>query len=150
MACSEDNLSKPKKTKITQYFKPSSSSILPYVHGSSRSSQQTSPPVQAGQKDNLSTNNLANDEPSSTEVSSSKSSKMRKAAYSTYSFRKKLEVLDFAKAHSESEASRHFKIARTTLRLWIGLELLPKEKLKSSTKGKHLKKGSGHYRTILH
>jgi hypothetical protein len=54
-----------------------------------------------------------------------------------------MEVLDFAKAHSESEASRHFKIARTTLRLWIGLELLPKEKLKSSTKGKHLKKGSG-------
>ena len=85
---SEDNLSKPKKTKITHYFKPCSSSILSYVHGSSRSSQQTSPPVQAGQKANLSTNDLANDEPSSiaTEVSSSKSSKMWKAAYTTYSF----------------------------------------------------------------
>jgi hypothetical protein len=54
-----------------------------------------------------------------------------------------MEVLDFVKAHNESEASRHFKIPRTMLRSWKGMDSLPKEKSKQKKKGQHLKKGAG-------
>ena len=135
---SDDNLPKPKKTKITDYFKGSSKSICSYFQ---RSSQQNSPPMPARPERNSST---TAEETPTTEPSSTMSSKPRKTVYTMYTFRQKLEVLDFIKLHSESEASRHFNIPRTTLCSWKGLDSLPKEKGKLSKKGQHVKKDHSH------
>jgi hypothetical protein len=56
-----------------------------------------------------------------------------------------LEVLDYVKSFSESQAANHFGIPRTTISSWKGINLQPKHhpNAKPKTKGKHLVKGSG-------
>ena len=72
-----------------------------------------------------------------------RSSSKRKSTYTTYSLRQKLELLDYVKAHSEADASRHFGIPRTTLRVGKGLKLHPGQNTSRSLKGKHACRGAG-------
>ncbi len=59
----------------------------------------------------------------------------------SYTLRQKLEVVGYAKTHTDAEAARHFSIPRTTLRAWKGSELQPKDRKKSQDiKGKHVRK----------
>jgi hypothetical protein len=68
----------------------------------------------------------------------------RPTVYQTYTLAKKLEVVAYVKATSESLAAEHFKIPRTTISGWRGLDLMPKAKAKGKyKKGQHLAKGSG-------
>ena len=63
--------------------------------------------------------------------------------YASYTLRQKLEVVGYAKVHTDAEAARHFSILRTTLRAWKGLELQPKDRKKSQNKkGNHVRKGA--------
>ena len=71
---------------------------------------------------------------------------LRKAVYSTYSLRQKLEVLDYMNAHNQTAASKHFGIPRSTLQGWKGLDNLPTERAQmkhTSQEGKQVCKGAG-------
>ena len=69
--------------------------------------------------------------------------KIRSAVNKTYSLAAKLDVLKYVTLHSESEASRHFDIPRTTIRGWKGLDKRPAEKKNSLTKKGANKVGAG-------
>ena len=82
---------------------------------------------------------------SSSNSAGNKEKKKRSAVYKTYTLRQKLEVLDYVKSFSESQAANHFGIPRTTISSWKGINLQPKHHPNADpkTKGKHLVKGSG-------
>jgi hypothetical protein len=82
---------------------------------------------------------------SSSNSAGNKEKKKRSAVYKTYTLSQKLEVLDYVKSFSESQAANHFGIPRTTISSWKGINLQPKHhpNAKPKTKGKHLVKGSG-------
>ena len=62
-----------------------------------------------------------------------------KAVYALYTLRQRLEVVVYAKAHTDTEAARHFCIPKTNLRAKKGLELQPKDRKKSQNQnGKHV------------
>ena len=58
------------------------------------------------------------------------SSTSRSAVYKSYTLSKKLEVLVYVKANSETKAAEHFKIPRTTISSWRGLDLVPNSQAK--------------------
>ena len=131
---------KKKKKKITDYYTTvtatRSYNITSFFDYSRRRSQ-------TNVVESVNTETVISDQRTASSIESHISKNKRKASYTTYSLRQKLEVLDFIKTHSEADAARHFSIPRTTLRSWKGLDMLPKEKAKSTKKGKHARKGSG-------
>ena len=103
-------------------------------------------PVRSGQE-NRTQDVIGNvPEPSRQQLYSQKyeerSSTSRSAVYKSYTLGKKLEVLAYVKTNSETKAAEHFKIPRTTILSWRGLDLVPNSQAKRR-KGIHLAKGSG-------
>ena len=103
-------------------------------------------PVRSGQE-NRTQDVIGNvPEPSRQQLYSQKyeerSSTSRSAVYKSYTLGKKLEVLAYVKTNSETKAAEHFKIPRTTISSWRGLDLVPNSQAKRR-KGIHLAKGSG-------
>ena len=128
-----------KKKEITDYYTTvtvtCSYNITSFFDYSRRHSQ-------TNVVESVNTETVVSDQRTASSIESHISKNKRKASYTTYSLRQKLEVLDFIKTHSEADAVRHFSIPRTTLRSWKGLDMLPKEKTKSTKKEKHARKGS--------
>ena len=87
--------------------------------------------IEIGSTDNAFTQSIdaGNPDPATQTCSPDKAvssfSSKRNSTFTTDSLRQKLKVLDYVKAHSEADASRHFGIPRTTLRGWKELEALP-------------------------
>ena len=141
----------PKKKKlITKCFKPNKR--LPQSGGTPYFLQRYNPqPAPAfglatGQSSTLPSSSI---EPA-TEVSTDgkkKGAGTRSVVNKTYTLSKKLEVLHHVANFSETEASRHFGILRTTIQGWKGLDKQPKEK---STLKKKRKNKSGVGRPITY
>ena len=70
---------------------------------------------------------------------------MRSAVNKTYTLSRKLKTLHYVANFSETEASRHFGIPRTTIQGWKGLDKQPKERstLKKKCKKHKNKSGAG-------
>jgi hypothetical protein len=137
LGSSFDDSPPPKKMLITHYFskETQSSSHLSQlsnflrkysprtVQFASEQSTQAQPTVGSG--------------------SSLPTGKTRSTVYKSYTLGQKLEVLAYVKAHSESKATKHFGIPRTTISSWKGLDQAPGPNDQKKI-GQQLSKGSGH------
>ena len=142
----EPSSTKP-KTTILDYFKPKSTATSNNAITLLMSSSQRSNDSSFSFSSQISSNFSApttHSGPKEPPHSLPKAKSSRSSVYTSYNLRKKLEVLAYAKTHSQVAAARNFKIPRTTIRSWKGLEAVAKSKSKSLlSKGKHVHKGAG-------
>ena len=66
-----------------------------------------------------------------------------RGVYRSYSLRQKLEIVAYARKHTEAEASRYYGVSRSTIYGWRNIDKQPIQKVPIVKKGKHLKKGAG-------
>lgn len=74
----------------------------------------------------------------------------RAMVYRSYSLRQKIEVVKYAREHSETAASQRYGIPRSTIYGWKNIDKEPIEtaknkKFPAAKKGKHTKKGAGRH-----
>lgn len=81
--------------------------------------------------------------PETLKQSSEESKGTRKGVYRSYSLSQKLEIVRFARVHSEAAASRKYSVSRSTIYGWKDIDKEPIAKISMATKGKHLKRGAG-------
>jgi hypothetical protein len=130
-----------KKRLITEFFKPTKSGP-PRSGGTPYFLQRYNPHPTLASGPSMGHTILPS---SSTTVSipaASDTTGTRSAVYKSYTLVKKLEVLQYVAKTSETEASRHFGISRTTIQGWKGLDQQPRNKSTIGKKGKN-KGGAG-------
>ena len=144
---SDESEPPPQKKKLTDFFKPARTrtpafpNALRRFEPQPRGAQEQTPAT--GSQQSMDQPSGSSQNPQATTTAPSSPVRKRKAVYASYTLRQKLEVVGYAKAHTDAEAARHFGIPRTTLGAWKGLELQPKDRKKSQNrKGKHVRKGT--------
>ena len=136
----------PKKKKlITEYLKPTSglsrSGGIPYF----LQRFDLQPATNSGSSKGQPSIQQSSSEESGTSKATTKGKKgegTRSVVNKTYTLARKFEVLQYVSKFSESEASCHFGIPRTTIQGWKGLDKQPNKKKSLKKKGKN-KCGAG-------